>query len=324
MAKLIIDISEYQSAVNPDRLNADGVILRLGFTGYGSLKPSLDKKFEEYYNAYHNAGIPIGVYYFTLAYTDAMVDMETAFVLEKIKDKHLELPVWVDCEGQKNCNGWTILSKAERSRLMAKWCNIIQTAGYYTGIYANLDWLKNKLDSNVIAPYDKWVAQYYSRCTYNKPYGMWQYTSSESGSSHGIASSGNRIDASFAYVNYPEVIKREGLNHLDEEPKKPVYDIYAFRAEVRNILKVGSNEEAFKKAPTISKIWNRKHALVTPLEKYFTSLGYYNGKIDQIFGNGMKNATMAYQKNVIKPKNPRHIDGELTKGGDTWKKLLLG
>lgn len=332
MAKQIIDISEYQTKVDASRLNADGVILRIGFTGYGSLKPALDKKFEEYYKAYHDAGVPVGIYYFTLAYTDAMVDMETDWVLEKIKDKHLELPVWVDVEGQTHCTGWTNLGKAERSRLVAKWCEKIQKAGYYTGVYANLDWLKNKLDANVIAPYDKWVAQYYSKCTYNKPYGMWQYTSSESASSHGITSGSNRVDASWAYIDYPTVIKNAKLNHLDEEPTKPVpvYDIYAFRSDVRTILGVTNNEDAFKKTVTISTVWNKHHKLVTPLERYFKALGYYCGAIEAdkkggipTFGEQMKNATKLYQQNVVHSKG-RAIDGEITKRRATWEKLLLG
>jgi GH25 family lysozyme M1 (1,4-beta-N-acetylmuramidase) len=330
MAKLIIDISEYQTKVDASKLNADGVILRLGFTGYGSLKPALDKKFEEYYKAYHDAGVPVGIYYFTLAYTDAMVDMETDWVLEMIKDKHLELPVWIDVEGQTHCAGWTNLGKAERSRLVAKWCEKIQKAGYYTGIYANLDWLKNKLDANVIAPYDKWVAQYYSKCTYNKSYGMWQYTSSECASAHGITSGSNRVDASWAYIDYPTVIKNAKLNHLDEKPVKPVYDIYAFRSDVRTILRVTNNEDAFKKTVTISTVWNKHNALVTPLERYMSALGYYIGEIEAdkgkkpVFGKLMDAAVKGFQREVIKPTNPKHIDGELTKGGDTWKKLLLG
>lgn len=330
MAKQIIDISEYQTKVDASRLNADGVILRIGFTGYGSLKPALDKKFEEYYKAYHDAGVPVGIYYFTLAYTDAMVDMETDWVLEKIKDKHLELPVWIDVEGQTHCAGWTNLGKAERSRFVAKWCAKIQKAGYYTGIYANLDWLKNKLDANVIAPYDKWVAQYYSKCTYNKPYGMWQYTSSECASAHGITSGSNRVDASWAYIDYPTVIKKAGLNHLNEEEKpesKPnTYDLFKFRSDVRSILKVNSNEEAFNKTITISTVWNRHNALVTPLEKYFKELGLYEGKIEALegkkpdFGSGMRDATKEYQRIYVKGKQ----DGEITRKKATWEKLLLG
>ena len=90
MAKLIIDISEYQTKVDASRINADGVILRIGFTGYGSLKPALDKKFEEFYKAYHDAGVPIGVYYLSQATNEAMVTKETDWVLFKIKNKKIK------------------------------------------------------------------------------------------------------------------------------------------------------------------------------------------------------------------------------------------
>lgn len=104
------------------------------------------------------------------------------------------------------------------------------------------------------------------------------------------------------------------------------YTLTEFRAEVRSILKVGTNQEAFNKTVTISTLWNKHHELVTPLERYFKALGYYSGDVEADkgkkpdFGAGMKSATIAYQKNVVKGT----ADGEITKKAATWRKLLLG
>lgn len=114
------------------------------------------------------------------------------------------------------------------------------------------------------------------------------------------------------------------------EPQPEKYTIELFRKDVRAILGVKTNQEAFVNAPTISIKKNKFNALVTPLERYMSALGYYNGEIEADkgkkpeFGGGMDKAVKCFQREVIKPTNPRHIDGELTKGGDTWKKLLLG
>lgn len=216
MATQIIDISQFQTSVDASKLNADGVIIRLGFTGYGSKKPTLDTKFEEYYAKYEKAGVPIGIYYVSIATNRDMVIMETDWVLEKIKDKKLELPVWVDCEEDKHTN-WDTLDKTLRSQLISEWCNIMQKAGYYTGIYASLNWFRNKFKSDLISNFDKWVAQYYSKCTYSEPYGMWQYTSSESASAHGITSGSNKLDASWCYRDYPSIIRGAGWNHLPDD-----------------------------------------------------------------------------------------------------------
>lgn len=113
-------------------------------------------------------------------------------------------------------------------------------------------------------------------------------------------------------------------------PHDEAYTLEEFRTDVKNILGATSNEDAFNKTITISTIWNKHNALVTPLEKYFKALGYYNGEVEQMvgktpcFGNGMKNATMLYQRYVVKPAKAKDIDGVLDRKGATWKKLLLG
>lgn len=114
-----------------------------------------------------------------------------------------------------------------------------------------------------------------------------------------------------------------------EETPQTEYGLIEFRADVRRILGVGNDMEAFAKTVTISTIWNKSNALVTPLERYFKSIGYYSGEIEAengkkpIFGQGMKNATKLYQRYVVKSKE-RDIDGVITKRAQTWKKLLLG
>lgn len=108
------------------------------------------------------------------------------------------------------------------------------------------------------------------------------------------------------------------------------YSYEKFKADCCSILGVNTCEEAFKKAPKISTLTNKNNALVTPLERYMRLLGYYGGAIEADqgkkpdYGKGMKQAIIGYQRDVVKPSNPKWIDGVLDKGGATWKKLLLG
>ena len=203
----IVDLSQYNTVKSNGTL-ADGVILRLGFTGYGSNKPTLDKSFWANYKRY-NGHVPIGVYYVTLALTDEDVRKETEWVIEQLKGCALDLPVWVDVESQNHSLKWTTASKKTRSNAVAKWCKALEKAGYYVGVYANKDWLINKLDWKVLEPFDKWVAQYSTKCTYPKPYGMWQYTSKGNGLYYGV---NGYVDISVAYKNYPAIIKKNKLN----------------------------------------------------------------------------------------------------------------
>ena len=56
-------------------------------------------------------------------------------------------------------------------------CTIVENAGYYVMIYANLDYFNNKLNDKRLDRYDKWLAEWKNKPTYNKAFGIWQYSS---------------------------------------------------------------------------------------------------------------------------------------------------
>ncbi|MFB6465399.1 GH25 family lysozyme [Cytobacillus sp. Hz8] len=80
--------------------------------------------------------------------------------------------------------------------------SIVEDAGYYVSLYASKSWLDNQLNSSKLDKYDKWVAQWGSKCTYDKSYGMWQYTNA--GTVKGI---GGRVDMNYAYKDYSAIIR---------------------------------------------------------------------------------------------------------------------
>jgi peptidoglycan hydrolase-like protein with peptidoglycan-binding domain len=71
------------------------------------------------------------------------------------------------------------------------------------------------------------------------------------------------------------------------------------------------------KTVTVSAKINAKHAVVKPLQKYLNSLGYNVGTADGVAGSKFTSGVIAYQK-----ANGCTADGEITKSGKTWKKLL--
>lgn len=86
-----------------------------------------------------------------------------------------------------------------------------------------------------------------------------------------------------------------------------------------------AGKETLANTITVSMGKNRTHSVVTAIERRLKALGYYSGEIEAdhgekpIFGDGMKAAVNNYQRNVLKYKKP---DGEITKGGKMWKRLL--
>lgn len=191
-----IDISTWQgkvSVANFKKVKASGidfVILRVGYTGSESKKPTLDNVFENNYANAKAAGLKIGYYYYSLATTEAMAKKEAEFTLSHIKGKQCDYPVYLDVEDP------TFQGKASKSTLAMvcnTFCNMVNAAGYKAGVYASLSWFNNKI-GNITASHSKWVAQYYNKCEYKGAYDMWQYSSS--GKVNGLS---GKIDMNYWY-----------------------------------------------------------------------------------------------------------------------------
>lgn len=152
------------------------VILRVGFTGSESNKPTLDNTFENNYKNAIAAGLPVGIYYYSLATTEAKAKEEANFCIKQLKGKKITYPVYIDME---DLNKQAKQSKATLASVCDTFCKAIKKAGYIPGVYANVSWFNTKI-GNITAPHTKWVAQYYTKCEYKGAYDMWQYSSSES------------------------------------------------------------------------------------------------------------------------------------------------
>ena len=107
----------------------------------------------------------------------------------------------------------------------------------------------------------------------------------------------------------------------NSKPASTKYTQADFVKDVCKILGVTDAKKALSKTVTISTTKNSTHALVLPIQKYLKTLGYYKGTPDKIFGSQSADATMTFQKEVVKATG-KNIDGVITAKAATWKKLL--
>ena len=197
-AKKGIDISNYQGKVSVakfKKVKKSGikfVILRVGYTGSSSKKPTIDASFENNYKNAIKAGLPVGVYYYSLATNDSKAKEEAEFCIRKLKGKKITYPVYIDIEDSKQIN----CSKTTLASVCNTFCNAVNKAGYIGGVYASLSWFNGKI-GKITAKHTKWVAQYYSKCEYKGSYDMWQYSSS--GKVPGLS---GRIDMNYCYKDF--------------------------------------------------------------------------------------------------------------------------
>lgn len=190
-----IDVSAWQDKINWEKVKASGdidfVIIRCG---YGSNYKSQDDKYWEYnVSECERLGIPYGVYLYSYANSTAKAKSEAQHVLRLLKGHNPTYPVYYDLED-------SVVSVAGKTNIVKfadTFCSTMEANGYTAGIYASLSWWNDELNSSTLDKYEKWVAQWYSKCEYEGSYGIWQCTSE--GTVSGI--NGN-VDIDFTFVDY--------------------------------------------------------------------------------------------------------------------------
>lgn len=176
-----IDVSKYQGDIDWKAVAADGVefaFIRVGNRGYGAEGKLLeDDRFEENVEGALQAGIKVGVYFYTQAMNEEELLEEANFVLEKIAPYKIECPVVYDVEKVSDSAGrMNALSAEERTKLTQLFCQTIEEAGYKPMIYYNMEMAALMLDIEKLEEYDKWLAYYNPEFYFPYDYKIWQYT----------------------------------------------------------------------------------------------------------------------------------------------------
>ncbi len=170
-----IDVSNFQGTIDWNQVKAAGIefaILKVGPV-YG--KP--DSTFERNATECERLGIPYGVYYYSYARSVADANKEADRTLAWLGGHHPSLPVYYDLEDNYILQDPNF-SKDKLAQIAQTFCNRMEAVGFKSGIYANLNWFNNYLNSPSLSGYDHWVAQYNWRCDYAGSYSFWQYSSS--------------------------------------------------------------------------------------------------------------------------------------------------
>ena len=207
MKRVLIDVSEHQGVIDWEKAmhHIDGAILRCGYGG--DYTDQDDSMFRRNADECTRLGIPFGVYLYSYAKTIRQAQSEADHVLRLIKDYKLSYPVYLDLEESGTAEG-----AVERAIVFG---DIIEEAGYWCGIYANLYWWEVILKKG-LERFTKWVAQYNVCCEYDGAHlDIWQFTSK--GNIPGV--DGN-VDMNECYRDFPAEI-----GGVKPVPKKTVDEL---------------------------------------------------------------------------------------------------
>lgn len=172
-----IDVSKWQGNIDWVKVKPqiDFAILKLGNIGDNN-KFWLDEKFERNYTQCRTLNIPIGVYVYCYTNEITNIDDCARAVVNYLQDKKLNLPVYIDMEDKEIA----VEGKAKLTQLVITFNTIIEQAGLWAGVYANLNWFTNYLNKDEIKRrYTTWVAHYgVNKDKYKGQFDMLQYSSS--------------------------------------------------------------------------------------------------------------------------------------------------
>ncbi len=198
-AKLGIDVSKWNQEIDWEAVKDAGVefaIIRCGYRGASTGALVIDPRYEENIRGAIDAGIPVGVYFFTQALDEVEAVEEASMVIRLIEDYDVDYPVFLDSESTGGGGRADGLDSDERTRAHRAFLQTIEAAGYETGVYASRNWLNDKIDMTKLSDYRVWLAEYADVPTYDQYYHMWQYTSK--GTVDGISTN---VDLNLCYMN---------------------------------------------------------------------------------------------------------------------------
>ncbi len=215
-----IDISHHNGNINWTKVKESGVKFAIIRIGYGSRQSSggvIDSQFANNIKGARDAGIDVGVYFFSYASSMDKLIAEANWVISKLNEYEkgtFTYPIFFDQEYDSlKTNGsypnYTSYNpgKVVLTNYIKKFYELIENAGYYCGIYANPDWLVNYVNYDEINNYPLWLAHWnVSKPSSNYDCKMWQYGYS---TVNGIT---GQVDVNRCFVDYPSLIKALNKN----------------------------------------------------------------------------------------------------------------
>ena len=196
-----VDISSKQGIVDFEKLKKAGVdfvMIKVGGRGYSSGNIVLDSSYKDYMNGAKNAGLGIGVYFYSQAVDKDEACEEAETLLELIKDYPVKYPVVFDMESVEGDVARTdALDVSTRTELARIFLKTIKAEGYTPMLYGDKEWLVTKLDLEKLQDYDVWLSQETDTPDYPYEYTMWQYN--KSGTVSGISGTAG---LNISLVNY--------------------------------------------------------------------------------------------------------------------------
>ncbi len=196
-----IDVSKYQGEIEWDAVQEQGIqfaMLRAGYRGYETGAIMEDEFLESYLQGASEAGIPIGLYFFSQAVSVEEAIEEADYAIDAADGYAIQYPIVFDmeeiAEGPYRTES---LTAAQITDIAIAFCERVKERGYTPMIYGNVGFLLGRMELSRLQEYDIWFAQYRPMPYFPYELSMWQYT--HQGTVNGIAGD---VDLNISFVDF--------------------------------------------------------------------------------------------------------------------------
>lgn len=202
----IIDVSRWQGGINWQKVKASGKVggVMIRAVSTASCQLYVDPMFEKNYAGAKAVGLPVGVYYYTMAVTEGLAQKELNLLKTCLEGKTFELPIAVDVED----NRLKSLPATELTKLVKMELKEIEKWGLYAILYTYSSFADYNLNMWQLNEFDLWLADYRNKRPTRK-HGMWQYSSKGN-----VAGVSGVVDMNHVYKDYLSIIAKAGLTSV--------------------------------------------------------------------------------------------------------------
>jgi GH25 family lysozyme M1 (1,4-beta-N-acetylmuramidase)/GH24 family phage-related lysozyme (muramidase) len=196
-----IDVSYYQGDIDWQAVADDGidfVIIRVGYRGCSEGNLCEDVRYREYIEGATNAGLDVGLYFFSQALNAEEAREEAQYLLERIGKYEISYPIAFDWEplnysySRTKDYDYSVLTDCALA-----FCQTISDAGYTPMVYYNESFAYLRYDLPRVTQEITWLAHYTNLTDYRYDFKIWQY-----GSSGSVAGIAGRVDMDISFVNF--------------------------------------------------------------------------------------------------------------------------
>lgn len=173
-----VDVSSHQQTIDWQAVANAGVefaMIRVAYRGYTEGEIQLDPYFPQNLQGAKDAGLSVGVYFFSQAVNADEALEEAQFVLDALDGAQLDYPVvydWEDIEAEARTDG---MDSTVLTGCASAFCSAIEQAGYRAGIYFNQRFGYEELELVSLQDYIFWLAEYNPTPTFLYDFEIWQY-----------------------------------------------------------------------------------------------------------------------------------------------------